>query len=149
ITVVEPDADRWLDALTRGSLLHDLYAAILREVRERGGGVDAGRDAARLRQLGDARLVALRALVPPPSEHVFERERAEIIHDLDLFVRFELGAARTPVGLEVGFGTGDAQGEPLARAEPVLVDVAGARFRIRGRIDRVDRLQDGSYEVTD
>src|SRR5262249_60691007 len=38
ITDAEPDADRWLDALTRGSLLHDLYAAILREVRERGGG---------------------------------------------------------------------------------------------------------------
>src|SRR5262249_40237873 len=107
------------------------------------------RDAVRLRQLGDTRLMELRALVPPPSEHVFERERAEILRDLDLFLRFELDTSRTPVGLEVGFGTGDVQGEPLARAEPVLVDVDGLRFRTRGRIDRIDRLADGSYEVTD
>ena len=43
-----------------------------------------------------------------------------------------------------------AEGEPLARAEPVTVDLgAGLRFRLRGRIDRIDRLADGSYEVVD
>jgi len=50
----------------------------------------------------------------------------------------------------VGFGAGGVEGEPLARPEPLMIDLGGGlQFRLRGRIDRIDRLPDGTYEVVD
>jgi len=54
------------------------------------------------------------------------------------------------VGLEVSFRAGTAEGELLAQADPVTLDLgAGLHFRLRGRIDRLDRLPDGTVEVVD
>ena len=64
----EPNPDVWLDPLTRGSIMHDLYATIMREIRDRQETPDPARHGARLRELGLAALAAHRALVPPPSE---------------------------------------------------------------------------------
>ncbi len=151
IEEVEPDPDRWLDPIARGSLLHVLFAALWRELRERGERPDPDRHGPRLRQLLEARLTELRVLTPPPSERVFEREAREILRDIELFLRFEAEQAdREPVGFEVSFGGGPAEGEPLAQADPVLIDLGpGLRFRLRGRIDRVDRLPDGTYDAVD
>jgi len=147
----EPDPDQWLDPLTRGVALHALYATLLRELRETNEAPDPGRHGPRLRSLGEQKLAGLRALIPPPSESVFEREREEFLRDLDLFLSLEAEASgRAPVGLEVSFGRDDPQGEPLAQAEPVTVDLGGGvRFLLRGRIDRLDRLPDGTVEVVD
>jgi ATP-dependent helicase/nuclease subunit B len=146
----QPDPDTWLDPLTRGSLLHDLYARFGREQRGRGKRLDP-RHGARLRALGEAELRTLRVAMPPPSDHVFERERAAVLRDLDLLLQLEAREpGRTPVGFEVTFGSEPDDAEPLARAEPVTADLGpGLRFRLRGRIDRIDRLADGAYEVTD
>ncbi|HTU00424.1 MAG TPA: PD-(D/E)XK nuclease family protein, partial [Candidatus Sulfotelmatobacter sp.] len=151
IEEAEPDPDIWLDGMTRGNALHTLYAQILREMRSEAGPPDPLRHLPRLRALGEAALAELRALIPPPSEGVYAREAEEFLRDLSLFLRLEAEARdRTPVGVEVGFGRGDSQGEPLAQSDPVTVDVGGgARFLLHGRIDRIDRLTDGSYEVVD
>jgi PD-(D/E)XK nuclease superfamily len=146
----EPDPDAWLDPLTRGSLLHDLYARFGRERRARGERLEP-RHGARLRALGDAELQTLRAAMPPPSDHVFERERTALLRDLDVLLDLEVREpGRTPVGFEVTFGSQPDDDEPLARAEPILADLGpGLQLRLRGRIDRIDRLADGRYEVTD
>jgi len=55
------------------------------------------------------------------------------------------------VGLEVSFGRplGDDE-DPLARAEPVDVDLGGGLiFRIAGRIDRIDRVTAGEFDIVD
>ncbi|MFQ5829944.1 MAG: PD-(D/E)XK nuclease family protein [Candidatus Methylomirabilia bacterium] len=147
----EPDPDRWLDPATRGSVLHALYARIWRELRQRGERPDPERHGGRLRKLGREKLGELRTLIPPPSERVFEREAREILGDLDLFLRLEAGGEhRDPVGFEISFGGGGDEPEPLAQADPVLIDLgSGLRFRLRGRIDRLDRLRDGTYDVVD
>jgi RecB family exonuclease len=147
----EPDPDVWLDPQTRGSIMHALYAAIMREIRGRGETPDPARHEARLRALGEEALAAHRALVPPPSDGVFEREARELQNDLALFLKFEAQdcAERRPLGFEVAFG-GATQGEALGRREPVTIDLGnGLRFSLRGRIDRIDHLADGSYEVVD
>jgi len=151
IDEAEPDPDVWLDPMTRGSILHALYATIMREIRDRKETPDPARHGARLRRLGEEALAAHRALVPPPSDGVFEREARELQNDLALFLRFEAEdrAARTPLGFEIGFG-GATEGEALGRRDPVVLDLGdGLRFRLRGRIDRIDRLADGTYEVVD
>jgi RecB family exonuclease len=151
IDTAEPERDRWLDPSTRGVMLHALYAEILREVRTTKQRLDPARHGPRLAAMAEALLDAHRRLVPPPSDHVFERERQETLDDLALFLRLEAeDTARQAVGFEVSFGAGPAEGETLAQAEPVTIDLGGGlRFELRGRIDRIDRLADGTYEVVD
>jgi ATP-dependent helicase/nuclease subunit B len=153
----EPDADHWLDPATRGQVLHALYARILRELRAEGAHADPRRHGPRFRALGEAALATLRVAMPPPSAHVFQRESEDILRDLDLFLRLEAErTGREPIAFEVSFGAGrtaatagDAA-EPLARAEPVRLDLGGGlRLLLRGAIDRIDSLADGSYEVID
>jgi ATP-dependent helicase/nuclease subunit B len=147
----EPDPDVWIDPMTRGSILHELYATIMREIRDKKETPDPGRHGARLRELGEQALAAHRALVPPPSEGVFEREAREIQNDLVLFLKFEAEdhVKRSPIGFEVAFG-GATEGEALGRREPVTIDLGdGLRFKLRGRMDRIDRLADGTYEAVD
>ncbi len=147
----EPNPDVWLDPMTRGSILHDLYATIMREIRDKKETPDPVRHGARLRALGEQALAAHRALVPPPSGGVFEREARELQNDLALFLKFEAEdhRQRRPLGFEVAFG-GATEGEELGRREPVTIDLGdGLRFKLRGRIDRIDRLADGTYEVVD
>jgi RecB family exonuclease len=147
----EPNPDVWLDPMTRGSILHDLYATIMREIRDRSETPDPARHGARLRALGEQALAEHRALVPPPSDGVFDREARELQTDLVLFLKFEAEdhGERRPLGFEVAFG-GATEGEALGRREPITIDLGdGLRFPLRGRIDRIDRLADGTYEVVD
>jgi RecB family exonuclease len=147
----EPDPDVWLDPMTRGTILHDLFATIMREIRDRKEAPDPARHGARLRELGQAALAGHRALVPPPSDGVYEREERELLSDLALFLKFEAEdcRGRRPLGFEVAFG-GTTEGEALGRREPVTIDLGdGLRFKLRGRIDRLDRLADGTYEAVD
>jgi hypothetical protein len=55
------------------------------------------------------------------------------------------------VAIEVPFGFGEPDAnERLSQADPVLLSIGGGEsIRLRGRIDRIDRLDDGTYEVID
>ena len=152
----EQDHDVWLDPRTRGSELHDLYAAMMRKVRSEARSIDLKDDRKWLRARGENRLEELRAEIPPPSAGAFERERDSILADLDLFLDLEhAGEGRNPMALEVGFGlpvetTDDGESvEPLARAEPLEISLGDATFRLRGRIDRIDQVGEHEYEVVD
>jgi ATP-dependent helicase/nuclease subunit B len=145
-------ADVWLDPLTRGSELHALFAAVMREVRAGGRWPPPQRFAARLGEMGRARLNDLKELLPPPSDEVFARESEEFLHDLELFIAAECADRGVEgVGFEVTFGArSDEPNEDLADERPVAIPVAGRRrILLRGRIDRINRLNDGSYEVVD
>ncbi|MEO8260498.1 MAG: PD-(D/E)XK nuclease family protein, partial [Acidobacteriota bacterium] len=154
----EKDADTWLDAGTRGSELHALYAAMLRHNRKAAVPLKAKRDLPWLLALGKARLEELRVEMPPPSEEVFERECREVLADLELFLLEECDRdpTRTPVGLEVSFGRAvsededDDEREALDQAEPVVVELGGGRtFKLAGRIDRIDRTGETTFEIVD
>ena len=89
--------------------------------------------------------------IPPPSEAVYAAENEQMERDLRLFLELEIARADVvPVAIEVPFGFGEADSEePLGRAEAVRIDIGSGSIRLRGRIDRVDRLADGSFEVID
>jgi len=146
-----PDPDVWLDPATRGSLLHELYAQIWRTCATRQERPDPARHHAGVRDLVAQRLARLRVEMPPPSEEVFERERQQLFDDLAFFLEVERDdQSREPIGHEVAFGIASDGQEPLADAEPVTIRWPnGTSFRLRGRIDRLDQLADGSYEVVD
>jgi RecB family exonuclease len=143
-----PDADHWLKPTDRGTALHETFAAYYRELRA-AGSRPAPSDFERLVQLLELELARLRQVLPPPSPSVEAREIAQLHRDLAHFLKLEVAASPAVVACEVGFGMADTLGEPLARLEPVMIDLgADLRFPLQGRIDRIDRVE-GGYEVID
>jgi ATP-dependent helicase/nuclease subunit B len=149
----ERDRDAWLDPLIRGSLLHDLYATLLRRCRSEQRRASLAEDADWLLARGRDTLAALAREMPPPSAEIHDRESRAFLDDLRLFVRAEAEApdGRDPIGFEVSFGRADGvDDEPLAQADPVVVDLGGGlAFRLAGRIDRIDRIGRSTFEIID
>jgi RecB family exonuclease len=153
----ERNGDVWLDPLTRGAELHDLYASALRRCRDADRRPTRDADLEWLLDTARQRLLQLRVEMPPPSEEVFERESRDFLADLELFLDAECDAptSRKVIGLEVGFGRssrGDESGprEPLASDEPIEIDLGrGLTFRLAGRMDRIDQVGPSEFEVID
>jgi CRISPR/Cas system-associated exonuclease Cas4 (RecB family) len=150
----ERDTDIWLDPMLRGTELHDLYAAILVKCRDEKRKPNLGTDLSWLRDRTQKRLNILRNEMPPPSDDVFEREGQDFLADIELFLKAEceIEDGRTPVGFEVSFGRvlDEDEREPLARGEPIVIDLGnGLRFRLAGRIDRIDQIGPSSFEIID
>jgi ATP-dependent helicase/nuclease subunit B len=147
----ERDRDSWLDPLTRGSELHDLYAAVLRRARDENRRVSEA-DGAWLIARTEKRLAELNEEMPATTSQIFERESKDFLADVELFLDAESdNSTSTPIGFEVSFGRPlDGDSEPLASANPVEVDLGkGITFQIAGRIDRIDEVGPSSFEVLD
>jgi hypothetical protein len=148
----ERDKDIWLDPLTRGAELHDLYAALLRRSRDENRRPNEN-DGAWLRELAEVRLKELNEEMPASTKEILDRESKDFLADVKLFLEAESAASNsTPIAFEVSFGRplDDDDSEPLARSEPVEVDLGqGIKFRIAGRIDRINKVGPASFEVLD
>lgn len=133
----EFDLERWLPASDRGLVLHDVYEAAVEDARSRSLAFDSPdfREAAQERLARE--LARKRLELPPPSEAVFEAEATLLRADVASFCSYLATGGFTPdqvVATEFVLG-GD---------EPAVLHLAdGATLRIRGRIDRLDRLDAG------
>jgi RecB family exonuclease len=148
------ERDAWLDPRTRGSELHDLYARLLRRCRDESRLPTIESDREWFVTQGKEVLDRLRNEMPPPSAEVLDREQCEFLEDLKLFIEAECRGdqSRVPLGLEVSFGksTRGEQEEPLDQLEPIVIELGnGLRFRLAGRIDRIDQIGSSSFEVID
>jgi hypothetical protein len=146
----------WLDALNRGSLLHEFYFRFLSQLKAVGERRDPVRHRKRAEQVLDAVIAEWKTDVPPPSELVFTSERKELFDSIDVFLdeeRLVPGMYRgVPEYFEISFGVGDAvPSADMASADPVEIELpGGGRIRVRGRIDRIDRLpQNNDWAVWD
>jgi RecB family exonuclease len=144
----EYDPERWLDALERGSLLHDVYE---RALGERPAAMDYDDEAFLDHALtlldGEVRRTLHR--LPAPNEAVLRSELDALEADVRSFVAMVRDQRPRVVRTELAFGP-----EPDAEGS-VEVDVRGGTdgqggpLRLRGRIDRVDALADGGLRVVD
>jgi ATP-dependent helicase/nuclease subunit B len=165
---LELDSSKWLDPMQRGSLLHDVFAEFMKELRKQGEAANPKKHAALIQKIGAETIARYREEIPPPSEGIFERERKAIGEELDVFLKTEAGRERPvePVLFEVSFGTrrkkketkrdagkaGRSTREDVEEAagETVMVTCGEeAAFRLAGRIDRVDRIEKNLYRVID
>lgn len=141
---VERDLGAWLDARTRGGLLHAVFERTLRTARDRGVHAD---DVTNLLDLAgrilDDEIESAARLLPPPSPALLARERERLRDDVGAFVAMvqRLGAPWEAVELRFGRV---AAGEP-----PLVLPVPGGAIRLTGRIDRVDRTPAGGLRVID
>ncbi len=144
------DKAAWLDGLERGSLLHDVLCVFMKDLRERGESVGEKDFRSAIRRAAEKVMETYREENPPPSEAVFEREKEEIFGALDIFLKAEEKREEKvePILFEVNFGFEGEEGEGIS--ENVTLEVGpGLSFRLKGKIDRVDRKGRSTYRVID
>lgn len=148
--VIVLDKAQWLDAMQRGSLLHDVFCEFMRGIRDSGEEVEPDKHRAVIRSEAEHIIAQHREENPPPSEPIFEREKQEIFATLDIFLRAE-ARRKEKVELllfEANFGFEEEEGEGIT--DSVSIEVKpGVSFRLHGRIDRVDRTKRGDIRVVD
>ena len=136
---LELDRSRWLDPLDRGSLIHDILYEFMTGIAKEGARPDAGRHGPLMAEIAERLVSERKREVPPPSEGVFERERLDIRAALDVFLRVE--SARPPEVRPLAFEKGFS-------GVPVEVE-GGGSFRLKGRIDRIDRTGPDTFRILD
>lgn len=150
---LEREPGRWLDPLERGRLLHELFRDVMAEVAAAGERPDAERHRPVVEEVADRLLAEARERVPPPTEAVYRREAREIRRTAEIFLRDEADRAdeAEPWAFEVRFGHDGADGaRRLESSDPVELELDEAGpLRVRGSIDRVDRMRPGVFRVWD
>jgi ATP-dependent helicase/nuclease subunit B len=136
---LELDLSRWLDPLQRGNVLHEILYEFMRDVSARKERVDPALHSGLVRTWAERVTRQWKARVPPPSEGIFEKERQDMLEALDVFLTAEKKREKPvePIALEKDF-----------RDVDILIG-SGRSFRLRGRIDRIDRLAPHAYRVVD
>lgn len=148
---LEREPGRWLDPLARGRLLHRLFHAFMSEVTDRGERPDPERHGPLLERLAERLLSEARRRTPPPTEAAFRRESRGVRRTAEIFLRDEADRAEEadPWAFEVRIGLDGADGSP-GSAEPVELELGEAGpLRLRGSVDRVDRLRPGVFRAWD
>jgi ATP-dependent helicase/nuclease subunit B len=136
----EYDPDVWLNAMQRGSLLHAIYERALSEARRRG--IDYADEAFSDLALEAFEVEAKQVLreIPPPSQAVHDLERTDLQEEVRTWVEMIRQDRPNWVDVELRFGPGERKVEISAGGEPM---------RVRGAIDRVDRLSGGGLRIVD
>ncbi len=136
---IEFDPTAWLDPRERGSLVHGILSDFMTDATKDGRRMDPRRDRARLLETAERAMARTKVEIPPPSDVVFDRQRADILDTCEIFLRME---SRRPKDVR-----------PVLFEEPfkdLVVSVKGhGPLRISGVIDRVDRVGPGRYRVID
>ena len=139
------DAMVWLNVLERGTALHLIYEQLVRNgLYEQPPGAT--------RRAATSRIVTevtdeLARTIPAAGAAVRAREIAALDNDAQLFVNAEHEAYRrdpwTVVAIESEFGFDSGADEATLPLDD------GTSVRVRGRVDRVDRLSDGTLRLVD
>ena len=141
----EYDADAWLDALQRGSLLHEVFETFVKTHIGMQATVLEPTATAAIGTITEAIIAKWRELVPPPSDSVCAAESAELQRAARAFLQMERealerGDAALWTAIEYGFGESKRAGYALSD---------GSAIALRGRADRIDTLTDGSLLIVD
>jgi RecB family exonuclease len=157
----EYDPERWLDALERGSLLHDVYE---RALGERPAAMDYADRAFQDHTLAilDEEVRRMIHRLPAPNDAVLRAERDALEADVRSFVAMVRDQRPRVVRTELAFGPDDPEAEGEVELEVpdglgVLGELGvltglerrGRRLRLRGRVDRLDALDGGGLRVVD
>lgn len=138
----EISPEQWLSALDRGSLMHRVYERALTAAHQRAVDVMSAEFEALVLTLLAEEVATARAVLPPPGEAVYELELDGLREDARAFVAMvREDGRRWLMPLERKFGSDGVA--------PVEVPLPQGAIRLRGAIDRIDRLEDGRLVVID
>ncbi|WP_309118303.1 PD-(D/E)XK nuclease family protein [Paenibacillus sp.] len=134
--IVEYDRTRWLDAMQRGQLLHDIFCDYMSETAKQGG-----HDRGRLEAICERKLLEAAAQVPPPSPHIYAKECDAVRKDVAVFWRMESRRESKPRWFELELHK-DEEAFALELAD-------GFRLSLRGYVDRIDEVGEHRYKIID
>lgn len=143
----EIDLERWLDPLQFGNLLHEVFYAFVGEVAADRWPPVFKTDIPRLREILSESASRYKEIYPPPSEDAFLDQLRELNSAAEIFLREEERATgRTPAYVEVSLGMQKfGKGSALDSERPIKIGLPDGRtVRVRGRLDRIDRVGSGS-----
>jgi len=144
------DAGQWLTAAQFGGLLHEVLYAYMHQVLAEGRKPLYSHDEARLMAILADYTQRYRSQIPPPSEAVYSEQRRELEKAARVFLREEEAYCERhqPCYLEVCIGMpGGIPGSAADSERPVRFLLPDGRsLLVRGRIDRIDRVEEGSGE---
>jgi ATP-dependent helicase/nuclease subunit B len=149
---MEKDNTRWLDPLQRGQLLHDVFCRFMETLKEKGEKPGFTKHYRLIEALAMEEIGKWRQEVPPASALAFDREVEEMNQTLTIFLQSEEERCKNvePFLFELSFGMAREEGGVSLSEEPVEIKVkGGGSFKLRGRIDRLDKSGPHDYEVWD
>lgn len=142
IEKAETDPTRWLDPLSYGALLHSLFHKFMQTLKARGERPDRERHGTLIQELLQKEIEAKKETHPVEHEAAYRADVKRLSQAAQVFLSVESDQKNAdPIGFEVSFGFGESGG--LNCAIPITLELAeDVALRIRGRIDRVDRVDD-------
>jgi len=146
------DPTVWLNALEKGSLLHEVFRRFYADPAGTAVRPLFDRDWGRMKEIARDELAKWKKKIPPRSDAAFDALREDVLVACRTFLLREETHCRdvTPRWFEVGFGPSRESTDPPGGPEPVRIPLgAGKAFRLSGRIDRVDEESPDAYQVWD
>lgn len=148
---VQPD--QWLDGRTSGALMHSVFEKLIHELVNDHHLPNYDRDCNRLDQIVDQTITKHKDHFPPPSESAFYYQLHQLRQTAHIFLREEeqycakYDAVPTFVEASIGMQP-EHHGTPVDTTTPVSLSLGnGVTIRTRGRIDRIDRIGQGSVNT--
>ncbi|HEY1434938.1 MAG TPA: PD-(D/E)XK nuclease family protein, partial [Thermoanaerobaculia bacterium] len=150
---IERDVTEWLDPMTAGSLLHEVFRLFFERLTATREKPEAARHGVLIETIAAEQIAVWREKIPPASELAFGQRRDDVLVACRTFLALEEQHCRemTPRFFEIPFGLKRAESRAaIASLDPVKIEVgAGESFPLRGSIDRIDEAPDGSFHVWD
>ena len=142
IEKAESDPTRWLDPLSYGALLHALFHKFMQTLKARGERPDRERHRTLIQELLKKEIESKKETHPVEHEAAYRADVKRLSQAAQVFLSVESDQKDAdPLAFEVSFGFGESGG--LNSEPPVTLELSeDVALRIRGRIDRVDRVED-------
>lgn len=139
---VEKDVGAWLDAASRGKLLHEVFQVFIDKTLKAKMKPGSGEEKRAIEEILEETIAKYKALVPPPSDIVFRNECLQLKRDLGVFLQINRDLGTEPVETEAMFGANKEDAVKIPLAE-------GKHISLRGKIDRIDMAGPSKYHVWD
>ncbi|MFP4433744.1 MAG: PD-(D/E)XK nuclease family protein [Phycisphaerae bacterium] len=140
---------RQIEAVSRGTFVHDVLCAVFSRLRRRAGGPVPLKqlDPAEASDLLDAALAEQSERVTPAYPALWEIQLGQMREQILEYIlqqRSDAYPAQQACYMELGFGLG-ARGlewmDPASSADPVRLDTPAGTLHLKGKIDRVDHVE--------
>jgi ATP-dependent helicase/DNAse subunit B len=137
------DANRWLEAATRGSLLHSIFEQFYKQLQQDKAKPLYAIHVDQLLALASKLIEEQKELIPPPNERVYLRELTDMLECCKIFLQEEEQHSEhhDPLHFEYTFGRDGV--------EPAVITLPSGQMKFSGIVDRVDRKTSGSYHIID
>ncbi len=152
IEETERELGQWLSPPQRGELLHEVFYRFMEALKAKGEKPSRASHQDLLERLALEEVARFQEEIPPASDFAYQREVKEIKQACLIFLTDEEARSGEvePQFFELSFGLKGEAKCAASTEEPVKIRLPrSGGFKLRGRIDRVDRVGDHEYEVWD